>query len=87
MATAATTTTTTTAAATKRKREKRLREYQSQAMKNFIYGLKSPESRKEYPGRLRLYFDFLGLSGSSSSLDEQAEAFIKKIAGKRYFMG
>jgi hypothetical protein len=44
-------------------------------MKNFIYGIKSQESRKEYPSRLRIYFDFLELPGL---LDEQADAFIKK---------
>jgi hypothetical protein len=36
--------------------------YQSPALNSFIYALKSPESQKQYPGRLKKFFDFLGLT-------------------------
>jgi hypothetical protein len=37
-----------------------------------IYGLKSPESRRQYPGRLQPFLDFLKLEGS---LNEKAKKF------------
>jgi hypothetical protein len=44
-------------------------------MNKFLYGLKSPHSKREYPVKLKPIFEHMGLSGSS--LDEQAEAFIE----------
>ena len=43
-----------------------------------MYGLKSSEARRQYPKRLKMIFDFLGLPGS---LEEQASDFLEK-AGK-----
>ena len=41
-------------------------------MVSLIYGLKSSESRRQYPGRVRPFFEFLKLEGS---LDEKAKQF------------
>jgi hypothetical protein len=38
----------------------------------FAYALKAPESRRQYPRRLKIFLDYLGLEGS---LEEQAEQF------------
>jgi hypothetical protein len=45
----------------------------SPALNSFIYPLKSSESQRQYPGRLKQFFDFLGLPGP---VEEQAEAFL-----------
>ena len=41
----------------------------------FMYALKSSEARRQYPKRLKMLFDFLGLPGS---LEEQAREFLDK---------
>jgi len=41
---------------------------------SFMYALKSSEARRQYPKRLKMLFDFLGLAGS---LEEQATEFLK----------
>ncbi len=38
----------------------------------FTYALKAPESRRQYPRRFGLFFDYLGLKGS---IPQQAEQF------------
>ncbi|MGA7691161.1 MAG: hypothetical protein WCA61_02515 [Nitrososphaeraceae archaeon] len=38
----------------------------------FTYALKAPESRRQYPRRLKIFLDYLGLEGS---LEDQAELF------------
>lgn len=40
-----------------------------------MYALKSTEARRQYPKRLKMLFDFLGLSGT---LEEQARGFLDK---------
>jgi hypothetical protein len=40
-----------------------------------MYALKSSEARRQYPKRLKMLFDFLGLIGS---LEEQANDFLNK---------
>jgi hypothetical protein len=40
-----------------------------------VYALKSSESRRQYPRRLKLFFDFIGLGGT---LNEQAIEFLKR---------
>jgi len=40
-----------------------------------MYALKSSEARRQYPKRLKMLFDFLGLPGS---LEEQANEFLDK---------
>jgi hypothetical protein len=47
-------------------------------MTNFMYGLRAPESRRQYPARLKVYLDFLGLKGNIS---EQASQFLDKAKG------
>src|SRR5688572_248230 len=47
----------------------------SNALKSFIYALKSSDAQKQYPARLRLFFNLIGLPGS---LEEQAESFVEK---------
>jgi hypothetical protein len=41
-----------------------------------MYALKSSEARRQYPSRLKLFFDFLGLGGS---LTEQASEFMSRL--------
>ena len=52
-------------------------------IEHFIYGLKAPESRRQYPRRLKVFLDFLNLEGSAN---EQAKSFWSK-AKKRSKMG
>jgi len=41
-------------------------------MARFMYGLKAPESRRQYPQRFKMFLDYLGLQGQ---LNEQAKQF------------
>lgn len=52
-----------------------LADQECDAMTNFMYGLRAPESRRQYPARLKVYLDFLGLKGTVS---EQASEFLEK---------
>jgi hypothetical protein len=61
-----------------KRKEKRVltKEQQSQSpIYSFMYALKSSETRRQYPKRLKILFDFLGLDGS---LEEQATDFLEK---------
>ena len=40
----------------------------------FLYAVKSPESKRQYPRRFKMFLDFLGFDGS---LKEQAEEFLR----------
>jgi hypothetical protein len=42
---------------------------------NFLYGLKSSDARRQYPARLKVFLDFIGLKGA---LIEQASIFLDK---------
>jgi hypothetical protein len=42
-------------------------------LSQFLYALKSPETKRQWPNRLKIVFDFLGLHGA---LHEQAREFI-----------
>jgi hypothetical protein len=42
-------------------------------MAKFMYGLKSSEARRQYPRRLKMFFDFIDLEGT---INEQARQFI-----------
>ena len=42
-------------------------------LSQFLYALKAPETRRQWPNRLKIVFEFLGLTGN---LDEQAKQFI-----------
>jgi integrase len=44
-------------------------------MANFLYALKAPESKRQYPRRLKMFFDYLGLNGT---VQEQARQFLMK---------
>jgi integrase len=41
----------------------------------FMYALKAPESRRQYPRRFKIFLDYLGLKGS---LEEQVQEFYLK---------
>ena len=41
----------------------------------FFYALKSAESRRQYPRRLKMFLDFMGLEGD---LEEQTKLFVLK---------
>jgi hypothetical protein len=52
------------------------KERQSQSpIYSFMYALKSSETRRQYPKRLKMLYDYLGLAGS---LEEQATDFLEK---------
>jgi hypothetical protein len=42
-------------------------------MSRFTYALKAPETRRQYPNRLKLFFDYLGIKGP---IGEQAKEFL-----------
>ncbi|MPZ06065.1 MAG: hypothetical protein GEU26_06545 [Nitrososphaeraceae archaeon] len=42
-------------------------------MSQFLYALKAPETKRQWPNRLKIVFNFLGLNGD---LDEQAKQFM-----------
>jgi integrase len=44
-------------------------------MKVFMYALKAPESRRQYPNRFKVFLDFLGIPGE---LDTQAKKFLSE---------
>jgi hypothetical protein len=46
-------------------------------MSRFMYALKSQETRRQYPQRLKIFLDFLGLH--SDSLEEKASQFLDKV--------
>ena len=41
----------------------------------FLYALKAPESRRQYPRRFKMFLDFLKLLGT---IEQQAMEFLKK---------
>ena len=45
-------------------------------MDSFMYALKSSEARRQYPKRLKLFFDFIGVGGT---LPEQASNFLARL--------
>jgi len=45
-------------------------------MSVFLYALKAPESRRQYPRRLKVFLDFLKLDGD---LAQQARYFLVKV--------
>jgi hypothetical protein len=48
---------------------------QQDPMSIFLYALKAPESRRQYPRRFKMFLDFLKLQGT---LEEQAMKFLTK---------
>jgi hypothetical protein len=48
---------------------------QQDSMSVFLYALKAPESRRQYPRRFKMFLDFLKLQGT---IDEQAMEFLTK---------
>jgi hypothetical protein len=46
-------------------------------MAYFMYALKAPETRRQWPRRLKIAFDFI-MDLSSKSLEEQAREFVLK---------
>ena len=41
-----------------------LKEEYNDPLQNFLYALKAPDSKRQYPRRLEYFFDYLGLEGS-----------------------
>jgi hypothetical protein len=48
---------------------------QQDPMSTFLYALKAPESRRQYPRRFKMFLDFLKLLGT---IEEQAMEFLTK---------
>ncbi|HEX2306218.1 MAG TPA: hypothetical protein VHH33_08000 [Nitrososphaeraceae archaeon] len=44
-------------------------------MEVFLYALRAPETKRQYPKRLKVLFDFLALSGT---IEEQAHEFLTR---------
>ena len=44
----------------------------------FLYAVKSPESKRQYPRRFKMFLDFLGFGGV---LEEQAKEFLRSAKG------
>ena len=44
-------------------------------LSQFMYSLKAPETRRQWPQRLKMFFDFLKIDGG---LDHQAKCFADK---------
>lgn len=54
-------------------------------MSIFRYALRAPESQRQYPGRFKVFLDYLGLEGT---IDIQAKHFVKKAKkDPRWFHG
>jgi len=51
------------------------------AISNFLYALKSPESKRQYPKRLKMFFDFD--LNRNLSLDKQANSFLKQASTRK----
>ena len=45
----------------------------------FLYGVKSPESKRQYPRRFKMFLDFLHLPGD---LQDQAKEFLRNAKNK-----
>ena len=48
---------------------------QEDPMASFMYALRAPETKRQWPRRLKIFFDFLSLS--SDIIEEQAREFVK----------
>lgn len=44
-----------------RKSRSSLREEYDDPLQNFLYALKAPDSKRQYPRRLEYFFDYLGI--------------------------
>lgn len=51
------------------------------ALDSFMYALKSPDTQRQYPIRLRIFFNFLQVQGDT--VEEQAVVFLDKVIIKR----
>jgi integrase len=50
-----------------------IEEQEQNPMANFVYALKAPETRRQWPRRLKVFFDFLRIQGL---IEEQAKQFL-----------
>ena len=48
-------------------------EFSSNAFALFMYGLQADDTRRQYPARLKRFFEFIGVDGAT--LEEQCENF------------
>lgn len=53
-------------------------EHAANPLSQFLYALKAPETKRQWPNRLKVVFEFLGLTGN---LDEQAKQFMTLCSG------
>ena len=49
-------------------------EHRTNPLSQFLYALKAPETKRQWPNRLKVVFDYLGFPGT---LDEQAKQFMR----------
>ena len=49
---------------------------QEDPMASFTYALRAPETKRQWPRRLKVVFDYMGLS--SSSIEDQAKEFVDR---------
>jgi len=54
---------------------------QTNSLSNFLFALKAPESKRQYPRRLKMFFDF-GLN-KNLVLEEQANLFLEKASREK----
>lgn len=45
-------------------------------LSNFLYALRAPETKRQYPRRLKVLLDYIGIEGD---LQHQAKQFLAKI--------
>lgn len=50
-------------------------EQQNSPLSQFMYSLKAPETKRQWPRRLKMFFDFLNIEGD---LDSQSKYFVEQ---------
>jgi hypothetical protein len=45
-------------------------------LSNFLYALRAPETKRQYPRRFKMFLDYLGLEGD---LNDQAKKLLAKV--------
>ena len=67
-------TTTSDEDSSSRRREKMTISRQKTPVEFAFMAIRSPITKKQYPRRLKMFFDYMGLKGNS--LEEQAQTFL-----------
>jgi hypothetical protein len=59
---------------------------ENNAIDNFLYALKAPETKRQYPRRLKVFLDFLQIDSPYSDFDQDLRYKASIFAvGKRFF--